>query len=142
MPGGDECPVCGLPRSLSRKLVWATDGGTYFQARRSERLIFLDEEDIATLLEEGVKLRGVQLLDTLRERRRKFTREGIASQLTGLRRFLPGHWPLAGRMVKSAFAEAAFFGCGNIVISSIRPRKELVVRARHPYHPHLIAGDI
>jgi len=142
MPGGDDCPVCGLPRSLNRKLVWTTDGGIYFQAKRSERLIFLEEEDIGALLEEGIKLRGDQLLDTLRERRRAFTREEITSQLTGLRRFLLRRWPLAKRMVKSSFAEAAFFGCGNIVISKIRPRKELVVKARHPYHPHLMAGDI
>ncbi len=142
MPGGDDCPVCGLPRSLNRKLVWTTDGGIYFQAKRSERLIFLEEEDINALLEEGIKLRGDQLLDTLRERRRAFTREEITSQLTGLRRFLLRRWPLAKRMVKSSFAEAAFFGCGNIVIDKIRPRKELVVKARHPYHPHLMAGDI
>ena len=25
MPGDDHCPVCGLPRSLNRKLVWTTD---------------------------------------------------------------------------------------------------------------------
>jgi hypothetical protein len=142
MPGNDRCPVCGLPRSLNRKLVWTTDGGIYFQARRSDRLIFLEEEDIRALLEEGVKLRGEQLLDTLRERRRAFTSEEVASQLTGLRRLLLRHWPLAKRVVRSAFREASFFGCGNIVISKMRPRKELVVKARHPYHPHLIAGDI
>jgi hypothetical protein len=142
MPGGDDCPVCGLPRSLNRKLVWTTDGGIYFQAKRSERLIFLEEEDINALLEEGIKLHGDQLLDTLRERRRAFTREEIASQLTGLRRFLLRRWPLARRMVKSSFSEAAFFGCGNIVISRLKPRKELVVKARHPYHPHLMAGDM
>jgi hypothetical protein len=142
MPGSDDCPVCGLPRFLNRKLVWTTDGGIYFQAKHSERLIFLEEEDVGALLDEGVKLRGEQLLDTLRECRRAFTREGVASQLTGLRRFLLRHWPLARRVVKSAFAEAAFFGCGNTDISRIKPRKELVVKARHPYHPHLMAGDI
>ena len=62
--------------------------------------------------------------------------------MTGLRRLLLRHWPLARRVVKSVFREAAFFGCGNIVISKMRPRKELVVKARHPYHPHLMAGDI
>jgi len=142
LPGGDDCPVCGLPRSLNRKLVWATDGGIYFQARRSERLIFLQEDDIKALVEEGVKLRGGQLLDTLRECRRSFTRDVVASQAAGLRRFLLRRWPMARRVVKSAFAEAAFFGCGNVVISSIKPGKELVVKIRRPYHPHLMAGDI
>jgi hypothetical protein len=142
MPGNDECPVCGLPRSLNRKLVWTTDGGIYFQAKRSERLIFLDEEYINALLDEGVKLRGEQLLDTMRECRRAFTREGIESQMTGLRRLLLRHWPLARRLVRSAFEEAAFFGCGNIDIVSMKPRKELVIKARHPYHPHLLAGDV
>lgn len=142
MPGNDNCPACGLPRSLNRKLVWTTDGGVYFQARRSDRLIFLEEVDISTLLEEGVRLRGEQLLDTLRERRRAFTRDEVASQLTRPRRFFLRHWPLAKRVVKSMFREAAFFGCGNITISKISPRKELAVKVRHPYHPHLIAGDI
>ena len=142
MPGNDDCPSCGLPRSLNRKLVWTTDGGIYFQSRRSDRLIFLQEEDISTLLDEGVKLRGDQLLDTLRERRRIFTRDEVASQLTFLRRFLLRHWPLAKRVVKSMFREAAFFGCGYITISRIKPRKEVVVRVSHPYNPHLIAGDI
>ncbi|RJP29242.1 MAG: hypothetical protein C4536_11730 [Actinobacteria bacterium] len=142
MPGHDDCPVCGLPRSLNRKLVWTTDGGIYFQSKRSERLIFLDEEDIRALLEEGVKLRGEQLLDTLRERRRAFTREEVTSQVRGLRRLLLRHWPLAKRVVRSSFQEAAFFGCGNIEISKMKPGKELVVKARHPYHPHLMAGDI
>jgi len=142
MPGHEDCPVCALPRSLNRKLVWATDGGIYFQSKRSERLIFLDEEDIKALLEEGVRLRGDQFLDTLRECRRTFTREAVASQMRGLRRIMLRHWPLAKRIVRSTFREAAFFGCGNITISKIKPRKELVVRVRHPYHPHLMAGDI
>ncbi|MBN2026669.1 MAG: hypothetical protein JW854_07935 [Actinobacteria bacterium] len=142
MPGREDCPVCALPRSLNRKLVWTTDGGIYFQSKRSERLIFLDEEDIKALLEEGVRLRGDQLLDTLRECRRAFTREAVASQMRGLRRLMLRHWPLAKRIVRSTFEEAAFFGCGNITISKIKPRKELVVKARHPYHPHLMAGDI
>lgn len=142
MPGSNECPVCGLPRSLVRKLVWTTDGGIYFQSKHSERLIFLEEEDIGAMLEEGVKLRGEQLLDTLRECRRAFTRDGITSQTTGLRRFLLRRWPLAKRIVKSAFEEAATFGCGNITISRIKPRKELALKARRPYHPHLMAGDI
>jgi len=142
MPGSENCPVCGLPRSLNRKLVWTTDGGIYFQSRRSERLIFLDEEDIKATLEEGVRLRGEQLFDTLRECRRTFTREEVSSQMGGLRRLLLRRWPLAKRVIKSAFQEAAFFGCGNITISRIKPGKELVVKARHPYHPHLMAGDI
>jgi hypothetical protein len=142
MRGGDSCPVCGLPRSLNRKLVWTTDGGIYFQSRRSYRLIFLEEEEIKTLLEEGVRLRGEQLLDTLRERRRTFTRDEVASQTGSLRGALLRHWPLAKRVVRSAFEEAASFGCGNIIISRIKPRKEMVVKARHPYHPQLMAGDI
>ncbi len=142
MAGGDDCPVCGLPLSLRSKLVWTTDGGIYFQAKRSERLIFLEEDDIETLLEEGVKLRGEKLLDTLCESRRAFAREGISSQLTFMRRLLLRRWPLARRMVKASFAEAAFFGCGNIEISSVKPGKELVVKTRRPYHPHLMAGDI
>jgi hypothetical protein len=142
MPGNDNCPSCGLPRSLTRKLVWTTDGGVYFQARRSDRLIFLEEEDVSTMLEEGVRIRGEQLLDTLRDCRRNFTRDEVASQLTRPRRFLLRHWPLAKRVVRSMFREAAFFGCGNITISKIRPRKELVVKVRHPYNPHLMAGDV
>ncbi len=142
MPGDDRCPVCGLPRALNRKLVWTTDGGIYFQSKRSDRLLFIEEEDVRALLDEGVRLRGGQLLDTLRERRRAFTREEVESQTSGPRRLLLRHWPLAGRVVKSALQEAAFFGSGNIVISRIKPRKELVVKVRHPYHPHLMAGDI
>ncbi len=142
MPENKVCPLCGLPRSLKRKLVWTTDGGIYFQAKRSERLVFLGEDEIGAMLEEGVRLRGEQLLDTLRECRRAFIRGGIISQTGGLRRFLMRRWPLARRMVRSAFEEAAFFGCGNITISRIKPRKELVLRVRRPYHPHLMAGDI
>ena len=142
MPGNNDCPVCGLPRPLNRKLVWTTDGGLYFQAKRSERLIFLGEDEIAALLEEGVKLRGEQLLDTLRECRRAFIREGIAAQARGLRRIMLRRWPLASRIVRSAFEEAAFFGCGNISITRLKPRREMVLRARRPYHPHLMAGDI
>jgi hypothetical protein len=142
MAGYEPCPSCGMPRSLNRKLVWTTDGGIYFQARRSDRLIFLEEDDISTLLDEGVKVRGEQLLDTLRECRRAFTREEVASQLTRIRRALLRHWPLAKRVVRSVLKEAAVFGCGNIEVSSIKPRKELVVTIRHPYNPHLMAGDI
>lgn len=142
MSRGDNCPVCGFPRSLTRKLVWTTDGGIYFQTKRSERFLFLDEEEIKALLEEGVRLRGEQLLDTLREQRRVFTRETVSYQLNGLRRLLLRHWPLSKRVVRSAFREAAFFGCGNIVITKIKTRKELIVKARHPYHPHLMAGDV
>ncbi len=142
MPGSDNCTSCGLPRSLTRKLVWTTDGGVYFQSRRSDRLIFLEEEDVSAILEEGVKLRGEHLLDTLRECRRTFTRDEVASQLTRPRRFLLRHWPLAKRVVRSMFREAAFFGCGNITITKIRPRKELLVKVRHPYNPHLLAGDV
>jgi hypothetical protein len=142
MAGYEPCPSCGMPRSLNRKLVWTTDGGIYFQARRSDRLIFLEEDDISALLDEGVKVRGEQLLDTLRECRRAFTREEVASQLTRIRRALLRHWPLAKRVVRSVLKEAAVFGCGNIAVSSIKPRKELVVTIRHPYNPHLMAGDI
>jgi hypothetical protein len=142
MASDDNCSLCGLPRSLSRKLVWTTDGGLYFQTRRSDRLIFLEEEDISTILDEGIKIHGHKILDTLRECRRVFTRGEINSQLTGLRRFLLRHWPLAKRVVVSSFKDAAFFGCGNITITGLKPRKHLEVKVRHPYHPHLIAGDI
>ena len=142
MAGNDNCPLCGLPQSLNRKLVWTTDGGLYFQARRSDRLIFLEEEDICTMLEEAVRLRGDKILDTLRECRRVFTREDVASQLPAMRRSLMRHWPLAKRVVLAAFQEAALFGCGSVTVSAIEPRKQLVVKARHPYNPHLLAGDI
>ena len=45
-------------------------------------------------------------------------------------------------MVVSAFQDAASFGCGNITITDLAPAKQMVVKARHPYHPHLLAGDI
>jgi hypothetical protein len=142
MKGDDNCPLCGLPRSLNRKLVWTTDGGLYFQTKHSDRLIFLEEEDISTILDEGIKIHGYKILDTLRERRRAFTRNEIGSQMTGLRRALLRHWPLAKRVVVSAFKDAAFFGCGSITITDLKPKKHLEVKVRHPYHPHLIAGDI
>lgn len=142
MPGDDNCPSCGLPRSLNRKLVWTKDGGLYFQTRHSDRLIFLEEEDISTMLDEGAKLHGDKILDTLRECRRVFIRGEIASQLTGMRRALLRHWPLAKRVVLSAFRDAAFFGCGSITITDLKPKKKMAVKARHPYHPHLLAGDI
>ena len=142
MPRGDNCPRCGLPRSLNRKLVWTTDGGIYFRSKRSERLVFIEEEEISALIGEGLRLRGEQLLDTLRECRRVFTRDEVASQLHGARRFILRRWPLARRVVRAALKEAAFFGCGSIEVSRIRPGKELVAKVRHPYHPHLLAGDI
>lgn len=142
MPGDDRCPSCGLPRSLSRKLVWTTDGGIYLSPKRSDRLIMLAEEDISDLLNEGVKLRGEHLLDTLRQRRRDFTRADLESQLSWLKRFFFRRWPLAKRIMRTALSEAAFFGCGNIAISSLKPRKELVVKVGRPYHPHLLAGDL
>lgn len=142
MSGDDRCPSCGLPRSLNRKLVWTTDGGVYFLAKRSDRLVFLEEEDISALLDEGVRLRGEKLLDTLREKRRAFTREEVSAQLSGPRRFLFRHWPLAKRMVRSALRDAAFYGCGSISVERIEPRKQLVLKVSHPYNPHLLAGDI
>jgi hypothetical protein len=105
-------------------------------------LIFLEEEDISTLLEEGTKIHGQKLLDTLRECRRNFTRGEVASQMKGMRKLLLRRWPLAKRVMLSAFKEAAFFGCGSISISDLEPKKYMVVKARRPYHPHLLAGDI
>jgi hypothetical protein len=142
MPGNANCPSCGLPRFLNRKLVWTTDGGLYFQSKRSDRLIFLEEDDISTVLDVGVKLHGHKLLDTLRECRRGFTRRQVASQLNGIRGFLLRHWPLAKRVVRSALRDASFFGCGSISISELKPRKYMTIKARHPYHHHLLAGDI
>jgi hypothetical protein len=146
--GGEEmsrrenCPACGLPRSLNRKLIWTTDGGIYFQSKHSDRLLFLEEEDVSTIIGEAVKLRGDDILDRLRDVRRDFTRAAVSSQIAGMRRAFFRHWPLAKRIVRSAFQDAAFFGCGDINISKISPRKQMIVKARHPYHPHLLAGDI
>ena len=142
MRDGETCPACGLPRWLNRKLVWTTYGGVYFRTRRSERLIFLEEEEIAALVEEGTRLRGEQLLDTLRERRREFTRSEVASQMTPLRRAFMRRRPFAGRFVRLALREASLFGCGNLEVTRLKPGRELELKARHPYHPHLLAGDI
>lgn len=139
---GDNCPACGLPRILNRKLIWTTDGGLYFQSKRSDRLIFLEEEDIASVIDESLKLRGPSLLEDLRQRRRVFSREEVGSQTGGVRSSLLRHWPAAKRVILSALHEAGFFGCGKITISNIKPRKELKVRIAHPYHPYLMAGDV
>ncbi|MBC7229969.1 MAG: hypothetical protein H5T74_06215 [Actinobacteria bacterium] len=142
MQDGNACPACGLPRWLSRKLVWTTDGGIYFRSRRSERLVFLAEEEISVLVAEGVRLRGDQLLDTLRERRREFTRAEVASQMTPLRRAFLRRRPFAGKFVRLALEEASLLGCGNLEVVRLKPGKELELKARHPYHPQLLAGDI
>ncbi len=142
MGNDDACPACGLPRWLNRKLVWTTDGGVYFHARRSERLIILEQDEVSALVEAGIKLRGEQLLDTLRERRREFTRAAVASQMTPLRRAFLRHRPFARSFVRLALQEASILGCGNLELTRLKPGKELGLRARHPYHPHLLAGDI
>ncbi len=142
MPGSDTCPLCGLPEELRRKLVWTTDGGIYFPVKRSERLVFLDLEEVAILLEEAVRMRGTEILDTLRERRRAFAREETALQISGIRRAWLRRKPAARRAILTAFREAAFFGCGNISVNKLKSGKEMMVRARSPYHPHLLAGDI
>ncbi|NPV58875.1 MAG: hypothetical protein HPY75_04330 [Actinobacteria bacterium] len=142
MQDGVACPACGLPRWLNRKLVWTTDGGIYFRARRSERLVFLDEKEISALVEEGVRLRGEQLLDTLRERRREFTRAEVSTQMTPLRRAFLRRRPFARKFVKLALGEASLLGCGNLEVTSLKPGKEMELKARHPYHPQLLAGDI
>lgn len=139
---GENCPACGLPQSLNRKLVWTTDGGVYFQSRRSDRLIFLEEEDISTIVDEALKLRGQDILDDLRERRRVFTREEVGTQMGGAHGSIFRRWPATKRVILSAADEASFFGCGKITISDIKPRKELSVKIQHPYHPHLMAGDL
>lgn len=139
---GDNCPACGLPRLLNRKLIWTTDGGLYFQTRHSDRLIILEEEDIAGLIEEGVKIRGEGILRTLRERRRVFSREEVASQMGRFQHFFIRHRPAAKRVVTSALRDSAFFGCGKVDIDEIKPRKRLSLRISHPYHPYLMAGDI
>jgi len=142
MPGDDKCSLCGFPRSIRQKLVWAADGGLYLPARRSERLIMLEQEEISTLLAEGTRLRGEELLPTLRERRREFSREQVASQVRGLRRFLLRHRPMVKGAIKAAFGEASYYGCGNISVTRLHPGKEMELKARHPYHPHLLAGDM
>ncbi|MDY6794842.1 MAG: hypothetical protein SWK76_06130 [Actinomycetota bacterium] len=142
MSRSHDCSLCGFPRALNRKLVWTTDGGIYFQTRNSDRLIFLDEGDISSIMGVAERECGENIMERLRECRRSFSREEVSSQLSGLRRFLFRRWPLAKRVVTSTFREAAFFGCGNITISDISPRKQLIIKARHPYHPHLLAGDI
>jgi len=78
----------------------------------------------------------------LRESRRAFTRSDVAAQLSGIRGFFFRRWPLAKPMVRAALREAAFFGCGDISLSSIKPRRQMVVKVRHPYHPYLLAGDL
>jgi len=138
----DLCELCGLPRSLNRKLVWAMNGGVYFRNRHSERLVFLGEEDISAIIQEGVRLRGEKVLDTLCEVRRTFTRGRVASQMSGMRRLFLRHRPLVKRIIHATFREAAYYGCGNIAITRLKPGKELAVSARRPYHPHLLAGDI
>lgn len=142
MSSSHNCPQCGLPRSLNSRLVWTTDGGIYFQARDSERLVFLDEDDINLVIGEAEKVCGDSILERLRQCRRDFTREVVASQLRGLRSFLFRHWPLNRRILRTTLEEAALFGCGNIEITNLSPRKEVSLTARHPYHPHLLAGDI
>jgi hypothetical protein len=139
---GDNCPACGLPRVLNRKLLWATDGGLYFQSRRSDRLIMLEEEDIAAVIEESVKAHGEGLLAVLRERRRVFSREEVGGQIGRLQGFFIRHWPSARRVILSALQDAAFFGCGKITISDLKPRKRLEIKLSHPYHPYLMAGDL
>jgi hypothetical protein len=139
---GDNCPACGLPRILNRKLVWTTDGGIYFHSKRSDRLIILEEEDIASIIDESVKVRGEGVLDELRERRRIFSREEVASQLGAFQAFFMRHRPAAKRVILSALRDAAFFGCGKITVSAIKPRKRLEIRLSHPYHPYLMAGDL
>ncbi|MFW6113537.1 MAG: hypothetical protein ACOC78_01280, partial [Actinomycetota bacterium] len=136
------CPSCGLPRSLNRKLVWTADGGIYFQTRNSDRLIFLGEGEISTIIGVAVDRCGDDLLKRLRECRRVFTRGDTASQLSGIRRTLFKRWPMTKQVINAAFKEAAFFGCGDINIFDISPRKHLIIKARHPYHPHLLAGDV
>lgn len=138
----ERCPSCGLPLPLGRKLVWTEDGGVYFREKRSDRLIFLEHEDISLIVAEGVKLRGEELLKTLREKRRAFTRGEVLLQLGGVRRRLLRRRPLAGRVIREAFREAAFYGSGNLSLSELRPGREMKVKVRHPYHPHLMAGDL
>ncbi|MBC7247278.1 MAG: hypothetical protein H5T73_05825 [Actinobacteria bacterium] len=138
----ERCKLCGLPRPLNRKLVWTRNGGLYLRNRRSERLVFLSEEEIDAVMREGVRLRGEEVLDTLCEVRRGFTRERVASQMGRVRGFFMRHRPLARRVIADAFREAAYYGCGNVEVSRLKPGKEITVTARRPYHPHLLAGDI
>ncbi|MBC7252688.1 MAG: hypothetical protein H5T72_01785 [Actinobacteria bacterium] len=142
MSDSQNCPSCGLPLALNRRLVWAEDGGIYFREKRSDRLIFLEHEEISLILTEGVKLRGEELLDTLREKRRSFTRSEILSQLGRARRRLLARRPWAARLIREALREAAFYGSGNLSVTALKPRREMKVKVRHPYHPHLLAGDL
>ncbi len=142
MGEADRCPACGLPGSLGRKLVWCEDGGVYFRDKHSERLVFLEQEEVALIVAEGVRLRGEELLDTLREKRRAFTRRSVMSQAGGLRRRVLASRLLAGRVIREALREAAFYGSGSISVTALKPGKEMRVRVRHPYHPHLLAGDL
>lgn len=142
MPGDDKCSLCGFPRSIQRKLVWTSDGGLYLPARRSERLIILEQEEISALLAEGARLRGEELLPTLCERRREFSREQVAAQARGFRRLFLRHRPTVRGVIVSALREASHYGCGKITVNRLRPGKEMELRVSHPYEPHLLAGDM
>lgn len=142
MGGSDRCPACGFPLALNRKLVWCEDGGIYLREKRSDRLVFLENEEISLAIDEGVRLRGEGLLKTLREKRRSFTRRSVTSQMGGMHRRLLAHRPLAGRVIREALREAAFYGSGNLSVTGLKPRREMKVKVRRPYHPHLLAGDL
>lgn len=139
------CRICGVPRHISKQIMWR-DNGTMAQRRNPDhRSVFLESDNIDAVFRETGAMLGQSIEHIVTESRRRsaadYLEHFIPPAVKSLVR-LVGLKPVIRRLT----ALSRILGYGDLELTSMRWRGEdddyMALRVRDPYSMPLICGDV
>lgn len=138
--GMDYCELCGFPQATLERVKWS-ERGLVALRKPWTRLVALEHQELAEILEGLQPELGGDFSARLQEMARENTRDTLSSEMSRLRRRLVG--ALASRSgMADLLQNAGLYGTGQLDLLEVEAPESLSVRVRHPYHPDLYAGDL
>jgi len=141
----DACKSCGVPRSVSKEIVWH-DNGVITQARdENHRMLFYESDNLDNLFRGVEELIGLPIEHIVIESKRRVTREYISKLIPAPVRKLAYlvHPPLIINQVSST---GRSYGYGDIKLKELRKKRDdgdyTVMTIKEPYSILFFTGDL
>lgn len=136
----DYCELCGYPQATLDRVKWS-ERGLVALDKPWTRLVALEHQELAEILEGLRQELGGDFSARLQEVAREATRDAFAARMGKMKRRLVAALASNNGMTE-LLTNAGLLGAGQLDLLEMKSRESLSVRVRHPYHPDLYAGDL
>lgn len=145
MPSEKLCPVCGVPKRVSKELEWLDDGTIVQKENREHRMMFTENENIVNTFSGVEEIMNMSVERFIMEAKRRATFDFVEHTLPAIVKAIVrvvGIRPV----IRNMTALGSVMGYGALKLVSVRHTHSkgsfVKISIKEPYSVPLICGDL